>query len=218
MDRTRPRGVSLAVSDPHADVDVDARWLVAGALDRGAARAQILAAPDVALDPSAPANAHGEACSCPDNLMAPPFAPAPEEFSRWLGGFDVAILAEVETPWAGPEPWRQGGPGWRCRWRGIRDDPALRADTIEAWRSLHGLTMWLEREAMRRGYYLSVGFGAVDCELCEICDTSQLCVEPYAARPSIEAVGVDVDRTREAAGWAPTLPDRLTLTGLALLV
>ena len=78
--------------------------------------------------------------------------------------------------------------------------------------------MWLERECMRRGYYLAVGFGAGDCELCGTCDTSELCVEPYAARPSMEALGIDVARTREAAGWSdPLPPGELTLSGIVLI-
>lgn len=206
--------MTLAVSDPHADVLQDVHQLAAEVLSHGANRTQVLATEGVILDASEP---HDDRCRCPGNLMSPPFSPAPPEFARWLEPFDIAILAEVDEALAGAA-WRQGGPGWRCRWHELRSDPGHWSTVGPAWRRLHDVTMWLEREAMRRGYYLSVGFGAGDCELCEVCDTAQLCIEPYAARPSMEAVGIDVAGTRRAAGWPEAPTDGVTLTAILLLV
>jgi predicted metal-binding protein len=220
VDRARAAGLSLAVSDPAADVPADAARLAAVGLDRGASRAVVVPASTVALDPEAPANAHHDPCSCPGlNLMSPPLAPRPTEFAGWLGSFGTAILTEVTAPFPVDDPWRQGGPGWRCAWTLLRSDPARWSAMQPAWRRLHEVTMWLERECMRCGYYLAVGFGAGDCELCDVCDTSELCVEPYAARPSLEALGVDVVRTREAAGWTGGAQSgEIALTGIVLLV
>ena len=45
------------------------------------------------------------------------------------------------------------------------------------------------------------------------------CVEPYAARPSMEALGIDVTRTRQAAGWSDVAPPgQVTLNGIVLIV
>jgi predicted metal-binding protein len=220
VDGPRAAGLSLAVSDPDADVDADVTRFAAMGLERGASRTVILGAGAVALDPGAPANAHDGSCSCKGlNLMSPPLAPHPMEFAGWLASYRVAILTEVTAPSPVEGLSTQGGDGWRCGWQRIRSDPARWSAVLPAWKRLHEMTMWLERECMRRGYYLAVGFGAGDCELCATCDTSALCVEPYAARPSMEALGMDVERTREAAGWSdPALPDELRLTGIVLVV
>lgn len=218
MDGPRAGGLNLAISDPHADVAADAVRFAEQGLEHGAVRTAVIEAGIVVMDPDASANAHHGSCSCPGNLMSPPFAPSPGEFGRWLGAFQTAVLLEVDGPAPGDEQWVQGGAGWRCAWQRVRSDAARWPATKAAWSRLQQATSWLERESMRRGYYLAVGFGAGDCELCEVCDTSQLCVEPYAARPSLEAVGVDVAATRAAAGWGDPVPGLVTLTGILLLV
>jgi len=220
VDGARAVGVSLAVSDPDADVEGDVAGFAACGVERGATRTAIVAAEAVALDPGAPENAHRGSCSCEGlNLMSPPLSAHPTEFAGWLVSYRTALLAEVVAPFPAEDGWAQGGLGWRCEWRRIRSDPALWSVVLPAWRRLHEVTMWLERECMRRGYYLAVGFGAGDCELCEVCVTSELCVEPYAARPSLEALGVDVRRTREAAGWSGSAPPgQVSLSGIVLIL
>lgn len=220
MDGSRPAGLSLAVSDPAADVAADVARFAAWGVERGAARTAVVTASAVALDPGAPANAHGESCTCAVlNLMSPPLAPHPTEFAGWLGSFSTAIVTEVVAPSPVEDGWQQGGRGWRCEWQRIRSDQERWSAVLPAWRRLHEVTMWLERECMRRGYYLAVGFGAGDCELCVTCDTAELCVEPYVARPSMEALGIDVPQTREAAGWSDLAPPgRLTLSGIVFVV
>jgi predicted metal-binding protein len=220
VDGPRAGGLNLAVSDPDADVEADVARFAAWGVERGAARTAILDANAVVLDAGAPTNAHGESCTCAGlNLMSPPLAPHPTEFGGWLGSYRTSIVTEVDAPFPVGDRWRQGGDGWRCEWQRVRSDPALWSAVLPAWRRLHEVTMWLERECMRRGYYLAVGFGAGDCELCTACDTSELCVEPYAARPSMEALGIDVARTREAAGWSDVAPPgEIRLSGIVLVV
>ena len=212
--------MSLAVSDPDADVEGDVARFAAWGEERGATRTAILPAEAVALDPDAPMNAHRDPCSCSRfNLMSPPLSAHPTEFAGWLASYRAALLTEVVVPFPDGGRLTQGGLGWRCEWERVRSDRALWPAVLPAWKRLHEVTMWLERECMRRGYYLAVGFGAGDCELCEVCVTSELCVEPYAARPSLEALGVDVGRTREAAGWAGSAPPgEIALSGIVLIL
>lgn len=218
MDGARAAGLSLAVSDPYADVEADVARLAGWGVERGATRAAVVPAAIVSLDPAAPANAHGPDCSCTSlNLMSPPLSPNPTESTGWLRSFRTAVLVEVVASVAG-DLWSQGGNGWRCAWRGLRTDPERWSAVLPAWRRLHDVTMWLERECLRRGYYLAVGFGAGDCELCSVCNTAELCVEPYAARPSMEAIGIDVRRTREAAGWPDASSGEIALTAILLVV
>lgn len=201
----------LAVAQPDADPDVDLARVAREVLDHGAARCEVIDTVRVVVrdDPMA----HADDCRCaPGNLMDPPFAPTPAEFRPWLQGFTKALALQVDRPAAG---FRQGEEGWACRLKSLRDggeDKALHA----AWRDLHDAVMWSERELFRLGYYLSVGFGALTCILCQTCDVSGLCKFPYRARPSIEAVGVDVDATLRELGMEPQ--DGSVLTALVLAV
>ena len=84
----------------------------------------------------------------------------------------------------------------------------------------------LEREALSLGYVFAAAFGGGECRLCEACvaadtgtSTTAPCRRPFQARPSMEAVGIDVLATAAAAGLPIRLPatDDPVWTGLLLL-
>ena len=203
--------VGLAVAQPGADPGTDLPRIAQGALVHHAARALVVDSADIVVrdDPQA----HGDGCVCaPGNLMDPPFAPSPGEFRPWLDGFSSALVLQVDRP---ADSFRQGEPGWACRLKAIRNDGDYEA-LHETWTGLHDAIMWTERELFRAGYYLSVGFGALTCTLCNTCDVSRLCKFPYRARPSIEAVGVDVDATLQQLGLEAE--QGAVLTGVVLAV
>lgn len=205
------RAAGLAVAQPGADPGSDLARIAADVLERSAARALVISSDQVVVreDP----DAHDKECACgAGNLMDPPFAPSPDEFRPWLAGFASALVLQVERPSDG---FVQGEPGWACRLAALRRSKGEYAGLHEAWTDMHDAVMWTERELFRAGYYLSVGFGALTCTLCLNCDVGRLCKFPYRARPSIEAVGVDVGATLRSVG----LPGGDTvLTGLVLAV
>ena len=185
----------LAIAQPSADVDADLDRIAQGVLAHRAARSRVISSADIVVreDPQA----HGQDCRCaPGNLMDPPFAPSPREYRPWLDGFSSALVIQVDRPVDGFE---QGEPAWACRLKSIREADAY-AELHDAWESLHAAVMWTERELFRHGYYLSVGFGALTCTLCQTCDVTKLCKFPYRARPSIESVGIDVGATLQRSG------------------
>ena len=73
----------------------------------------------------------------------------------------------------------------------------------------------LEREAFRLGYRFAAAYAGGDCVLCEVCEGIEdgVCRHPFEARPSAEAVGVDVIATARAAGLDIEMPavDRASL-------
>ncbi len=79
----------------------------------------------------------------------------------------------------------------------------------------------LEAEAFKMGYRFAAAFAGGDCVLCDVCAgvDGQPCRHPFEARPSMEAVGIDVVATAEAAGLAVELPadEHPRWTGLLLI-
>jgi predicted metal-binding protein len=155
--------------------------------------------------------------------MVPPFSPPPAESARWLQAFAFGVVFQFERLVSGTYAGLvQGKPGWACGLSAARACADFATDVLPLWRELHDSVMWAERECMRRGYYLSVGLGAGACELCPDCDPSKLCVLPYQARPSIEAVGIDILRTLPHLQWPAGGPAEggwnLALTGMVLAV
>jgi predicted metal-binding protein len=79
----------------------------------------------------------------------------------------------------------------------------------------------LEAEAFKMGYRFAAAFAGGDCVLCDVCAgvNGQPCNHPFEARPSMEAVGIDVVATAEAAGLTIELPadEHPRWTGLLLI-
>jgi predicted metal-binding protein len=79
----------------------------------------------------------------------------------------------------------------------------------------------LEAEAFKMGYRFAAAFAGGDCVLCDVCAgaNGQPCKHPFEARPSMEAMGIDVVATAEAAGLAVELPadEHPRWTGLLLI-
>jgi predicted metal-binding protein len=80
----------------------------------------------------------------------------------------------------------------------------------------------LERAAFKLGYRYAAAFSGGECVLCDECvgqGSGEACRHPFKARPSMEAVGIDVVATAEAAGLTVELPaeDHPAWTGLLLI-
>ncbi len=59
----------------------------------------------------------------------------------------------------------------------------------------------LERELFLAGHHKAWAMSNGPCDVCEVCDRNEPCVDPARARPSLEACGIDVFATVRAAGW-----------------
>lgn len=86
--------------------------------------------------------------------------------------------------------------------------------------AFHERMLALERAAFLAGFPRAFTFVAGPCRLCPICEPDA-CRRPADARPSMEAAGIDVYGTAEAAGWRlEPVPDRespVTYLGLLLV-
>ncbi|MGE5572026.1 MAG: DUF2284 domain-containing protein [Bacteroidota bacterium] len=70
------------------------------------------------------------------------------------------------------------------------------------WRRLREIMASLEREAFLMGFHKAFAMGSGPCHLCDPCPQRYPCVHPEAARPSMEACGIDVYTTARNAGFA----------------
>jgi len=152
-------------------------------------------------------------------LMCPPFTPSPQEFSRYLQKYRYAIIVQFEFLY--PEELMTN----------IKNDDttlpelfyemghSLEISIDSGWKDLQKIVAVIEKEAFKQGYYFATGFVATSCRLCEKCNPNMPCKHPFEARPSMEAVGIDVYATTKNAGLEADFKprDKIILTGLVLL-
>ncbi|MHB1125742.1 MAG: DUF2284 domain-containing protein [Bacillota bacterium] len=125
---------------------------------------------------------------CPEydrNLMCPPALPAVEEFRRILQLYQWALLLQVKGPTA-------------AEGFGPSKDAAYNYAG-----HLHHLVNILERKFMGMDFPLAAGLIGGACRLCEECVghmSGKPCRHPLQARPSMEAMGINVVATAEKAG------------------
>ena len=134
--------------------------------------------------------------------ICPPLVMSAEEFSKVLARYSYGILVQISLP------AQELGPD--------RERKAL--DQVK---KLNDIIAKLERDAFLFGYRFAAGLGGGPCPLCEECSAivGEDCRFPFQARPSMEALGIDVIKTAENAGMPIDLPPKETYlwTGLVLI-
>jgi predicted metal-binding protein len=172
------------------------------ALKSGASRAKIIDTRQIAIDERVQLKCRYPPCvNYGRNLMCPPFTPPAREFEAIVAKYKCALLVQVDAKI--PEPVLPK----------ISKDGAKLVDIVKEdgesglnnylnddWKRFHSLISNIERESFKRGYYLSLGLVMGSCRLCEECDTMKACEHPYEARPSMEAMGIDVFKTAKNSG------------------
>jgi predicted metal-binding protein len=139
------------------------------------------------------------------NLMCPPNLPSIEDFRRALERFSQAILIQVSAS----IPEQSGG--------------KLSEDVFGPANKLHELVNKGEKMAFEGGLHFATGLIGGCCRLCEECVAVQgetRCRFPFKARPSMEAMGIDVFSTLEKVRLPVSgLPvrNRVTWTGIILI-
>jgi predicted metal-binding protein len=175
--------------------------IVRKAVEVGASDARPIDAQDIVLDERVTLKCRVPLC--PDygrNLMCPPNVPSMDDFRRILSRYRVAILVQVRTP---VPAHGQGHPDW-----------------FAGARALHQIVNRLESHCFSLGLRFAAGFIGGSCRLCSDCPgPGNACHHAFQARPSMEAIGIDVVATAERAGLPLGFPvrDEVVWTGLVLL-
>jgi predicted metal-binding protein len=187
--------------------------LIAFAESRGADRAEVMRSGDIVIDKRVRLKCAVPVCSsygrhllCPPNLMPV------DEFEAIVRSYSRAIIMQVEDELDSSD--RSG--------KHISKELDDSIGPYGGQRKLHRLVNEVEAAAFKKGFYLAAGFIAGECLLCPECigqASGKPCRRPFEARPSMEAMGVDVLRTCENAGLSVHLSskEKIRWTGLVLL-
>ena len=207
--------------------------MVARARELGAGSAAPLPARAVVVDERVNLKCRVPLCaSYGVNLMCPPNTPTSTETRAALARYSDTLVVQLDIPLTqaavdevldgmgyaesqAPGAADDGGNGGSAQTAGY--ETRLRDSKNEFARIMTAL----EAEAFKMGYRFAAAFAGGDCVLCDVCAgvDGQPCKHPFEARPSMEAVGIDVVATAEAAGLAVELPaaEHPRWTGLLLI-
>jgi len=195
----------------------DLTTLCAKAISLGASRAVPLSVDLIFTDPRVRLKC--QVPICPHygrNMMCPPNTISPAEFAEALAKYDAAIIVQFDVELDGPMLEKvKAMPLTELEghtpYREVMNEPSKKM--MEALGQL-------EQEAGRMGYRFAAAFAAGPCTLCETCaGPSGPCRNPFSARPSMEAVGIDVIATADKAGVPIKYPavGKAIWTGLLLV-
>jgi predicted metal-binding protein len=172
------------------------------------------------------------------NLMCPPNTPTAAETRTALARYSDTLVVQQDIPMtqAAVDEALEGlgyaearvpaAPGAAASVSAARGGGSAQTLTYEATlrdsqNTFARLMSALEGEAFKMGYRFAAAFAGGDCVLCDVCAgaTGEACKHPFEARPSMEAVGIDVIATAEAAGLVVEMPadEHPRWTGLLLI-
>ena len=167
------------------------------------------------------------------NLMCPPNTPTATEARAVLARYSDTLVVQLDIPltqaavdevFDGIGYAESQAPGAAADPAGDRGDAQAASYEVRLRHSKNEfarLMTALEAEAFKMGYRFAAAFAGGDCVLCDVCAgvDGQPCKHPFEARPSMEAVGLDVVATAEAAGLVVELPadEHPRWTGLLLI-
>lgn len=169
------------------------------ALEKGFFRAVVILANQVVVDERVRLKCQVPCCpNYGHNLRCPPNVMPVAEFREVISRYSAVLVVQVKA--------------------GGADERSL----VMAERNVQILLGDLEKKALAMGWYLAAGLGAACCRMCEECvgaSSGLPCRNPGQARPSAEAMGIDVLRTAERAGIPFSLndPGEVIYTGILLL-
>ena len=161
-------------------------------LTLGATQATIVSAGDIPVDRRITLKCqvprcfgYGAGAHCPPNTLAP------EELRDILKGFEWAVFFIMDVP---SEVI-------------VRDRKTIK-ERVDAYQKVYKMVSEIESQAFYDGHYHAFGFAAGSCRhtFCGQMDTCQAmegkkCRFSLVARPSMEAVGIDVYQMTARAGW-----------------
>ena len=136
------------------------------------------------------------------NFMCPPHALSVDEFEKVLSESFLALLVQLKVEITDENHWQPESDQWALQ--------------------LHDVIYRLETKAFSMGFPFAGGLIGGHCKLCEAClaveGVGSMCRNREKARPSMEAMGIDVLTTCSDAGLPVKFtPGQVVWTGLVLI-
>lgn len=191
--------------------------LVNAAKDLGADEAKVIDAKEIVVDRRVRLKCLVPLCaSYGRNLMCPPNLISVDEFASTLRLYSKALILQIEADCDSADK------SDAC----LNNRSCYDLETITRvpeWKGkLHKLVNRLETIAFKEGFYLAAGLTGGDCSLCPECagpQSGEPCKHPFEARPSMEAMGIDVMKTCDNVGLPLSFSsgENVRWTGLVLL-
>jgi len=157
------------------------------------------------------------------NLMCPPNVMSVHGFREMLAKYNHAILIQIKSP-IPPEMMEelQKAEDVAALYKSAKFLDSYRKTFDPVKLKLHRIVHKVEAQAFALGYRFATGFTAGSCKLCKECvaiSSHEPCRQPFRARPSMEAVGIDVFKTAENAGLPFEIPpkDKTVWNGIVLV-
>jgi predicted metal-binding protein len=181
----------------------------------GADKAVLIKASDVVIDGRVSMKCLVPICSFYGrNLLCPPNLIPVEKFSIIASLYSTAILIRIPSSSGSVPPEVASAVNLDDAWEMINPTATINRSkstpTIDYFNELkasqeklYKIINLIESASLKAGYRFPIGFGAGGCLLCEKCvgpNSSEPCHHPFKARPSMEAMGIDVVGTAENAG------------------
>ena len=194
----------------------DLRTLTGRAMDLGGSKASTILANAIILDPRVELKCrvplcphYGRSLTCPPNVMPP------DRFAMVLSRYSHAILVQKRYDQRKMMEMLRNVP-----YQELESSPEYLAAMREIFKDFASLMSQLESDSMRMGYRFSAALVGGPCCQCDECiGPGQKCRHPFQARPSMEAMGIDVIATASSAQMAIECPakDHATMAGLLLV-
>ena len=184
------------------------RQVIKIAIERGAAEAKIIPAHEILLDERVILKCQVPLCNEYGNhLLCPPNSPSLAQFREVLKKYSNALLIQIRTP---------------ADQLGAESEEGRKRAIYARANELHGVVNAVEKAAQGLGFTFAAGFIGGACKLCDPCvgvKSGKPCEHPFKARPSMEAVGIDVHLTAKRAGldFSPDIEKEVVWNGLVLL-
>jgi predicted metal-binding protein len=185
------------------------------ALDKGAKKAVPIQASDIVIDERVSMKCLVPICSFYGrNLLCPPNLITVENFKRIANLYSTAVLIQIPSSSRPAPPEVASAVSLDDAWEMIDQTNTVNdkksISTIDYFNELkasqeklYDIINSIESASLKTGYRFSIGFAAGGCLLCEKCvgpNSGEPCHHPFKARPSMEAMGIDVIGTAENAG------------------
>jgi predicted metal-binding protein len=173
------------------------------ALELGAADARVIPTSKVVVEDRVVLKCKVGCNNYGKTLACPPYTPTAEEFRKIIAEYSYALFMKFVSK-AEAEPELQKLLSKTDTSNLDKESKAKIEEFWAAWKNdkkeMLTSVVKVEKEAMRKGYSLAIGFVSGSCQLCDKCNTdTRMCAHPDMARMSEDAVGVNVKKTAKNA-------------------